>query len=323
MRKLLILACVIFALAACGENTPTAVTRELVTLSAENAQMAIGETMTLTLENYFGADVSWKSSDDSIAAVDANGTVSALGLGSAAITAKTETDTLSCLVAVSAADSAITSISVHSIYSSEADVTLNAARDTTIKLNADTVPAQTGETLVWKSENPLVASVDQTGVVTARGNGRTNIVVTARNGVTGICIVRVRGASETASTPAAISQETTNTEQTQQIGDGTIPTAAAAATTQVMISDTTLFMEVADIHKMSAIAKDNISDVTISWVSSAPAVAVVDTNGKVVAVGSGLAVISAVSSDGAVAYCQVAVGGEAKKALEESQTRVE
>ena len=66
-------------------------------------------------------------------------------------------------------------------------------------------------------------------------------------------------------------------------------------------------------------AVSNSADPTVQWVSTDKAVAIVN-DGRIVAIGEGRATISAVTSDGAVASCSVAVGKEAIRELKDEDT---
>ena len=64
----------------------------------------------------------------------------------------------------------------------------------TAQLTASVVPEGTTDELVWSSSNPDVATVDENGLVTAVGPGRTVISATAGS-VSAVCSVTVRGGS--------------------------------------------------------------------------------------------------------------------------------
>lgn len=80
--------------------------------------------------------------------------------------------------------------------------------------------------------------------------------------------------------------------------------------TKVSLNKTELTLMVGDFDTLSAtIEPENAMDPSISWESGNPEVAVVNENGKVVAVAPGKAVISAVSKNGVSAKCDVTVSG--------------
>lgn len=63
-----------------------------------------------------------------------------------------------------------------------------------LQLTATINPSNaTFQTLIWKSNFPSVATVDENGVVTAISNGTASISVTATNGVKATCVIMVQG----------------------------------------------------------------------------------------------------------------------------------
>lgn len=78
---------------------------------------------------------------------------------------------------------------VNSISLSREDFTLSNIGDT-YTINATLSPAGTSAEIIWISENPDVATVDQNGLVTAVDHGNTIVSATA-GGITKECIVRV------------------------------------------------------------------------------------------------------------------------------------
>lgn len=80
--------------------------------------------------------------------------------------------------------------------------------------------------------------------------------------------------------------------------------------TSISLNKTTLTLIVGEFETLEATIKpENAEDPSISWKSSNQQVAVVNENGKVVAVAPGNAVISAVSKNGVSAKCNVTVSG--------------
>jgi len=88
---------------------------------------------------------------------------------------------------------------------SRSDFTLSGAGDKWT-LKATFTPSGTSAYLSWKSENTNVATVNESGTVTAVGKGTTNIVVTMDGGYSQKCIVRVTegdgGAAPSSSAPS-------------------------------------------------------------------------------------------------------------------------
>jgi len=139
--------------------------------------IAIGESKTLTVtytpsDANEGKAVSWSSSNNSIATVDANGVVTGAAAGSVTITATSTTDptiTASCNVTVQAI--AVTNVSLNKS-------TLNLQVGGNETLTATVLPDNaTNKNLTWSSSAPAIASVDQTGKVTAHAAGSATITV--------------------------------------------------------------------------------------------------------------------------------------------------
>ena len=118
------------------------------------------------------ADIRWRSSDDSIAAVDADGLVTAKGHGTAIVTATSGAFSASFTVTVSLYPAIVLTPSSAFLE----------ALDATVKLSARALDADGQETAAvvhWESADTSIASVDATGRVTARANGVTTINASA------------------------------------------------------------------------------------------------------------------------------------------------
>ncbi len=306
-------------LTACGESEETVSLQPV--LSETTATMTLGETMTLSVQNY-ESGIIWISSNAQVAAVSDSGEVTAAGIGSAAVTAKLDgEESLSCLVSVEAGESNVQSISVTSYYSSSNDITIDYQSESTAVLRASCLPSSNGETLIWASSNENVATVDQNGNVTAHANGVTEISVTAMNAVSGSCTIRVKNAPSTASEVSVETSEGETAESgseaeyvEEEIVDTSldVPQSSPSAQSVIVISSTELYLEVAEDYQLSVELSNAPEGTYVTWESSREAVAIV-RYGRVVAVGEGIALINAYTTDGAAASCYVAVGKDAKK----------
>ena len=129
-------------------------------------------------------NVTWTSDDPGIAKVE-NGTVTAVAPGQTTITATTSDGnrTATCTVTVTRAVTAITL--------EPTEVPLFAGDSTTLKATVAPEDA-TNKTLNWTSSDDKIATVDQTGKVTAKAPGTATITAaTDGSGVTATCKVTV------------------------------------------------------------------------------------------------------------------------------------
>ena len=143
------------------------------------------ETLTATIEpdNATNQNVTWSSSDETIATVDNNGTVTAVGAGEATITVTTENGckTATCIVTVTVP---VTGVTLE-------PTSLSLFTGDTAPLTATVQPSDaTNQNVTWSSDKPEVATVDN-GKVTAVGAGEATITATA-GGITATCVVHVR-----------------------------------------------------------------------------------------------------------------------------------
>ncbi len=133
-----------------------------------------------------GAYVTYVSSDSSVVTVDANGTVTAVGSGTATITAVMGDKKFTCIARCNLGDSAETGDGVFFKISST-DVTLFRAGETFTLSITDQDGKSVG--VNWHTSNTAVCTVDLNGKVTAVGKGTATISATY-NGQTYSCIVR-------------------------------------------------------------------------------------------------------------------------------------
>ena len=114
-------------------------------------------------------DIEWKSSNEKIATVDANGKVTAKKEGKVTITAKAKQNRIEkyCEVTVKKVD-------VKKINLNKTKVALNKGE--TITLTGTIEPTNaTNKKITWKSDNTKIATVTKEGKVTAKTKGETKI----------------------------------------------------------------------------------------------------------------------------------------------------
>lgn len=161
-----------------------------VSVTPQTLALTINETgsatATVAPANASNKNVSWTSSNEAIATVNADGTISAISAGTATITATTEDGgfTDACVVTVSTID--VTGVSLSSN-------TLSINKGQTSTLVATVTPSNaTNSNVSWSSSNELAATVSTSGVVTAIAEGIATItVITEDGGFTDACAVTI------------------------------------------------------------------------------------------------------------------------------------
>ncbi|MBQ9950341.1 MAG: leucine-rich repeat protein, partial [Clostridia bacterium] len=153
-----------------------------VTLDKTEATLEIGETVqliaTVIPEDATNKNVTWKSSDESIATVDENGLVTAISAGTVTITVTTENKGFTANCEVTVFDS---TVSVTGVTLDKTEATLEIGE--TVQLIATVTPEDaTNKNVTWKSSDESIATVDENGLVTAISAGTVTITVTTEDG---------------------------------------------------------------------------------------------------------------------------------------------
>lgn len=159
-----------------------------LTLSQRNADLTVGSTVKLTASGGESI-VSFSSSNEAVATVSADGTVKAVGEGSAVVTAKAGDLTASCSVAVKGTEQTKEpeDLSIYSVYGK------NVVTDVTIELGSPApMKVQGTESAVtWSIADTSIATVDSSGMVTGVAVGETTLTATV-DGQTLTCTIRIR-----------------------------------------------------------------------------------------------------------------------------------
>lgn len=236
-------------------------------------------TPTIAPANATDQTVTWTSSDTSLATVSTGGLVTAgNSAGSVTITATTVDGnfTANCIFTVSASVIAMTGVSV-------SPTTITLPNTTTVQLTPSFVPASASDqTVVWTISDTSLATVTTSGLVTALADsGTVTITVTTNDGgFNASCIVTL------APPPILVTGVALNSLE------------------QLMLAGQTYQL-------VPSITPSGATDQTITWSSANPAIASVDTNGLVTAVGVGGPVtITATAADGGSVFagCNITVG---------------
>ncbi len=315
IRVLVVLLCFVL-LTACGGGDDI---ESVALLSATRLDVKMGETSALEVMNYTG-DIKWASSNTSIVTVSETGEIKPVSIGSAAVVATLEDgDVMNCVVEVIPGESKVEKITVTSYYSNATDITVDYDDETYVRLKADCAPVDPIESLAWSSSDDSIAQVSGDGVVSVYGNGTVHITATALNGVSGSCKLRVKDVPEgvTAPNTSGDSIPVIEISEGQSTLTAAVPVASSTATSGVIVNEARVYLKVGECKKLEYVVA-NTSNTTIKWMSTDKSIAVVQ-DGYIVGVGNGIATISAVTHDGAVASCRVAVG---KKSIAELKKEI-
>lgn len=241
-----------------------------VELNKTSLELVEGESETLTAtvkpDDAMDKTVTWTTSDASIATVE-NGKVTAVKEGETTITASVGSKSMTCKVVVVKKVIAVESIELNK-------TTLELVEDDSETLVATVKPDNaTNKTVTWTTSDASIATVEN-GKVTAIKEGEATITASA--------------GGKSASCKVVVAKK-------------------VIAVESVELNKTTLALVKEESETLVATIKpDNATNKTIAWSSSNSDVATVDASGKVTAVGSGNATITAKVGD-KQATCAVTV----------------
>gem|GEM_PF-3417047 len=248
--------------ATCHVTVTTPVSRVTITPSAVSVDVGDQYLLMANVEpfNVSNATLVWSSDNAAVATVTQGGFVTAVGYGTATITATAADGTGifdTCIVNVPFYFT--TGVTLNKTFTS----IHNGSSETLV---ATVLPANASDKRVtWNSDNHWVATVDTNGLVTAVGPGSANITATTMDGrFSATCYVSV-------TTPA----------------------------TSVTINPSSITISSGDMYILEAVvAPFNVSNSNVTWSSSNEAAATVTQGGLVRGVGGGTSTITATAADG-------------------------
>ena len=219
--------------------------------------------------NATNTNVTFKSLNEKVATVDANGVVTGVSEGNADIVITTEEGGFEakCTVRVDGIDAR----GIERVGDKTVTMGLNQTRQLQVKITpSDT----TNKNVQWTSSNNSVATVDSNGVVISKNSGSTIITATTHNGLKTEFFIEVE-------TPV----------------------------TNITLNSNEINLNPGGTFKLDAtVNPSNASNKNIKWISANESIATVDQSGNVTADVAGTTYISAVSADGkVVATCTVNV----------------
>lgn len=271
--------------------------------------------------------IEWTSSDENVATVDETGTVTAVAAGEADVTASVKDADI-------AASTHIEVVVTPTGVAAPESIDLVTNGENTKDLDAKLVPADaTDVKLAYESSDESIATVDETGKVTAVANGECTITTYV------VADAKDADASELSAVAveAADSEETDDSVATMpedlaamDSAFGVVPENLKAETKvtvttnveSVTLDKTEGVLTVGNTVTVTAtVTPDTATNASVTWSSSDEAVATVDSEGKITAVAPGIATITATSDSNPDASAAYAVTVQAKKVVVPANTK--
>lgn len=243
--------------------TSTKVSPTELTLNRNNLQLCKGNSemliATIYPKNVTDKNVIWSSSDTNVATVSNTGKVTAIGTGTAEITAKSVLgDKIArCKVVVISV--------VNSVRLNRSSITIKEGESATLVATINPTDASNKE-VNWISSDNKVVAVDSNGKITAVGAGTATVTVKTKDGgKTAACNVTVK------SNVTGVS--ITNKKQ--------------------------LALDVNDTYQCKILVSPSTAvDKSVEWSSSDSSIAKVSADGKITALKCGVATITVKTNDG-------------------------
>ena len=243
-----------------------------ITLTAAEKNVAVGGTVTVVPvvlpEDATRQTVTWKSENEAVAVVDANGIVTGVKRGTARITATAEDGSkIRATISLNVVQTA------EEITLDKNEVTVDVGR--TAVLKATVLPKDTSDkTVVWSSSDESIARIGKDGRITAVALGRCEIVCTSStNGeVQARAVVNVQ-------------------QPVKKITLDNVPVIYAEESVKLT----------------AHVEPDNATNPALAFRSSNEKILTVDSDGTVTGVSAGEAYVTAVTTDGSNRQAKVKV----------------
>lgn len=257
-----------------------------ITLSKEEIWLKVGSSeqpsRTFLPSDATNQKYSYMSDDETVATVSQYGSIRGVALGTTAVTVTTE-------------DGGHTATCVVHVVPAVENVTLEAGKEALVvgdqrRLKAVVAPVDAVQTVSWKSSDEAVATVNESGVVTALKAGNVTIKAT--------------------STDNKNLFDSCSFEVKNQLSE------------EILLNETEKELYVGQGLQLSAtVLPENVTNSRVRWTSSDYEVATVTSYGYVTVLKTGTAVIKAVSMDGASEVSCTVTGAVAVSGIELNVTQ--
>ena len=271
--------------------------------------------------------IEWTSSDESVATVDETGTVTAVAAGEANVTASVKDADIAASTHIKVVVTPTGVVAPESI-----DLVTNG--ENTKDLDAKLVPADaTDVKLAYESSDESVATVDETGKVTAVANGEctitTYVVADAKDAdASELSAVAVEAADseETDDSVATMSEDLAAMDSAFGVVPENLKAETKVTVTTnvegITLDKTEGVLTVGNTVTVTAtVTPDMATNASVTWTSSDEAIATVDSKGKITAVAPGTATITATSDSNPDASAAYVVTVQAKKVVAPASTK--
>ena len=271
--------------------------------------------------------IEWTSSDESVATVDETGTVTAVAAGEANVTASVKDADI-------AASTHIKVVVTPTGVAAPESIDLVTNGENTKDLDAKLIPADaTDVKLAYESSDESIATVDETGKVTAVANGEctitTYVVADAKDAEASelsAVVVEAADSEEVDDSVATMPEDLAAMDSAFGVVPENLKAETKVTVTTnvegITLDKTEGVLTVGNTVTVTAtVTPDTAANASVTWTSSDEAIATVDSEGKITAVAPGTATITAVSDSNPDANATYAVTVQAKKVVAPASTK--